>query len=76
MSQARTTRSASLIWISLAAAVGLSGCMGSKERVFPQESPTMKQIYDGHFKSMGAAEMDRARLEMHGREYWVVDSTF
>ncbi len=73
MSQARTIRSASLIWISLAAALGLQGCMGSKDRIFPKETPTMKQIYDGHFKSMGASDMERARLEMHGREYWVVD---
>ena len=73
MSPDRTIRSASLIWISLAALLGLQGCMGSKERIFPQETPTMKQIYDVHFKSMGASDMERARLEMHGREYWVVD---
>lgn len=73
MSLAKPIRSASQIWISCAIVMGLQGCMGTKEKIFPQDAPTMKQIYDQHFRDMGQGDLDHARLQMNGREYWIVD---
>lgn len=39
-----------IAWISLA----LGGCASTKESVLPQDGPSMKAIYDAHFKGMGA----------------------
>jgi hypothetical protein len=44
-------------WISLALALAsLLGCAGgTKEDILPQDGPTMKEVYDGHFRSAAPA---------------------
>jgi conjugative transfer region lipoprotein (TIGR03751 family) len=44
-------------WISLALALAsLLGCAGgTKEEILPQDGPTMKEVYDGHFRGAAPA---------------------
>ncbi len=40
--------------ISLALLV--SGCMGGKDSILPQDGPTMKEVYEGHFSGQPAIQ--------------------
>ena len=50
-------------WISLA----LGGCASTKESVLPQDGPSMKAIYDGHFEGIGADDPYVLRRELGTR---------
>ena len=45
----------------------LTGCASTKETVLPQDGPSMKEIYDGHFGAMGARDPQALRAELGGR---------
>ena len=48
-------------------ALMLAGCASTKETVLPQDGPSMKAIYDGHFEAMGARDPQALRGELGGR---------
>ena len=52
-----------IAWISLA----LGGCASTKESVLPQDGPSMKAIYDGHFEGIGADDPYVLRRELGTR---------
>lgn len=47
------------LWISAGLVTGCAST--SSEKVFPQDGPTMDEVYDAHFESMGRNDVDAAR---------------
>ncbi|MCU7870804.1 MAG: TIGR03751 family conjugal transfer lipoprotein [Candidatus Thiodiazotropha sp. (ex Lucinoma borealis)] len=45
----------------------LSGCASTKDAVLPQDSPSMKGIYEGHIEEMNARDPQVARGELGNR---------
>ena len=58
----RSMRFDALLWIS---ALALAGCSSTKS-VFPQDAPTMRQIYDRHFEQVEREGVERSGLGGRG----------
>jgi conjugative transfer region lipoprotein (TIGR03751 family) len=58
----RLMRFDALLWIS---ALALAGCSSTKS-VFPQDAPTMQEIYDRHFEQAEHEDVDRSGLGGRG----------
>ncbi|MDN3519015.1 TIGR03751 family conjugal transfer lipoprotein [Aquisalimonas lutea] len=53
-------------WVALISA-SLAGCAStSKEDVFPEDGPTMREVYDDHFERMRGDDADAARAALRG----------
>lgn len=58
----KTQNIAILISLSLL----MSGCMGAKDNILPQDGPTMKQVYEGHFSGEPPAHQNESDPEGRG----------
>ncbi len=59
----------------------LSGCMGGKETILPQDGPTMLQVYEGHFsgkppKTISENEKDKKGIDTKTSESEPINGRF
>ena len=44
-------------WINWILLFVLTGCMGTKDSILPQDGPTMREVYDNHFMGGGSRNL-------------------